>query len=114
MGRANVDVDPRDPVFYQDPYAAYRRWHAQHPRFYWAAYERWCFSSFEDVSKLLRDKRFGRALPDALAQPACPMARSHLGAFDALEQHSLLNLEPPRHTALRRLINRAFVSSKVE
>ncbi len=112
--RPIVAVDPRDPAFFQDPYRYYAQWHRDHSRFYWKAYERWCFSGFNDVSQLLRDKRFGRSFDAAAAAPACPVARAHLASFDALEEHSLLNLEPPRHTALRQLVNRAFVSSKVE
>ncbi len=34
--------------------------------------------------------------------------------FDLTEKHSLLNLEPPAHTRLRMLVNRAFVSRQVE
>ena len=32
--------------------------------FFWEQYGHWCFSSFKDVSALLRDKRFGRAYLD--------------------------------------------------
>ncbi len=109
-----VDVDPRDPDFYQDPYKHYALWHTHHSRFYWSAYKLTCFSSFSDVDRLLRDRRFGRVRPDSLGGGGCPVGREHLSHFDALEEHSLLNLEPPRHTALRKLVNRAFVSSRVE
>ncbi len=45
------------------------------------------------------------------------LARSqalHLQPFDALERHSILELEPPEHTRLRNLVNRAFVSRRIE
>ena len=109
-----VDVNPRDADFYQNPYSYYAQWHKQHARFHWAAYGKTCFASFADVDRILRDRRFGRALPDDLKACACPMRREHLASFDALEEYSLLNLEPPRHSALRKLVNRAFVSSKVD
>ena len=38
----------------------------------------------------------------------------HLAAFAKSEEHSLLALEPPQHTRLRKLVNRAFVSRQVE
>ena len=107
-----IDVDPRDPSFFQDPYAFYARWHTEHPRFYWSAYDRVCFASFSDVDGILRDRRFGRVYSES--ENACPVSREHLQNFDALEEHSLLNLEPPRHTQLRKRVNRAFVSSKIE
>ena len=31
-----------------------------------------------------------------------------------LERHSILELEPPEHTRLRGLVNRAFVSRQIE
>ena len=43
-----------------------------------------------------------------------PEPKAHTAAFDLTEQHSLLNLEPPGHTRLRTLVNRAFVSRHVE
>jgi cytochrome P450 len=38
----------------------------------------------------------------------------HVKPFYDVEQHSLLELEPPDHTRLRTLINRAFVSRQVD
>src|SRR5947209_6601377 len=43
-----------------------------------------------------------------------PPRPPHLANFDALELHSLLELEPPAHTRLRGLVNRAFVSRRIE
>ena len=40
--------------------------------------------------------------------------RSHLEDFDRIEANSMLELEPPAHTRLRTLVNRAFVSRQVE
>ncbi len=39
---------------------------------------------------------------------------AYLAPFLAVESHSLLELEPPEHTRLRNLVNRAFVSRQVE
>jgi cytochrome P450 len=40
--------------------------------------------------------------------------KPHIAAFDQAERYSLLTLEPPDHTRLRTLVNRAFVSRNVE
>jgi unspecific monooxygenase len=77
---------------------------------YWEQYSMWCLLNFDDVNACLRDKRFAR-LPPGTTHNSYP---SHLDAFAATEQFSLLALEPPRHTRLRRLVNRAFVSRQVE
>lgn len=43
-----------------------------------------------------------------------PPPKAHTAAFDLTEKYSLLALEPPAHTRLRTLVNRAFVSRHVE
>ncbi len=111
-----ASVDPRDPVFYQNPYAFYDEVHAQGPAFFWDNYGHWCFSGFKEVSALLRDKRFGRQILHVAtrAELGMPDPKPHLAAFDQTEKYSLLTLEPPAHTRLRTLVNRAFVSRHVE
>ena len=86
------------------------------PTFFWEDYGHWCFAGFEDVSALLRDKRFGRQILHVASreQLGLPEPKPHTAAFDQTEKYSLLNLEPPAHTRLRALVNRAFVSRHVE
>jgi cytochrome P450 len=111
-----ASVDPRDPAFYQNPYAFYDRLHATDPTFYWEEYGHWCFAGYKDVNALLRDKRFGREILHVATREelGMPEPQPHTAAFDLTEKHSLLNLEPPAHTRLRTLVNRAFVSRHVE
>ena len=111
-----LSLDPRDPAFFGDPYSAYARLHASPGPVFWQDYGFWCFAGHAEVAALLRDRRFGRqilhvATRDELGWPPRPV---HLADFDALERHSLLELEPPEHTRLRGLVNRAFVSRQVE
>jgi unspecific monooxygenase len=111
-----ASANPRDPDFYQNPYAFYQRRHATDPAFFWDDYGHWCFASFKDVSALLRDKRFGREILHVASREelGMPQSKPHTADFDLTEKHSLLNLEPPAHTRLRTLVNRAFVSRHVE
>lgn len=111
-----VTLDPCDPSFYQNPYPAYHAIRAAAPVFKWENYGYWCFARHEDVSALLRDRRFGRqilhvASREELGWPETP---ERLRPFYAFEQHSLLELEPPVHTRLRSLINRAFLARQIE
>ena len=115
-GARRVKLSPRDPDFFPDPYPAYREIARATNVFFWEDYGFWCFSGHAEVSALFRDKRFGRQVlhvttREDLGWPARP---DHLGPFDAIERHSLLELEPPEHTRLRGLINRAFVTRQVE
>lgn len=111
-----ASADPRDSAFYQDPYAFYEQRHADNPAFFWEQYGHWCFAGFRQVNALLRDKRFGREILHVTSREALgmPEPKPHSAAFDLTEKHSLLNLEPPAHTRLRTLVNRAFVSRHVE
>lgn len=108
-------LDPHEPAFVQDPYAAYRFLHAQGSSFFWEEYGIWCLGGYDEVNRALRDRRLGRQKPPGAADSiANPGGRNHLAAFDAVEANSLLELEPPVHTRLRTLVNRAFVSRQVE
>ena len=61
------------------------------------------------VNAILKDRRFGREIPDELKRPA----PDHVKPFYDIEAHSMLELEPPRHTRLRRLVFRAFTSRQI-
>jgi unspecific monooxygenase len=111
-----VSLDPRDPVFFNDPYPAYRAIRAATPVFFWEQYGFWCFARHAQVSALLRDRRFGRQILHVTSREKLGWSEppAHLRPFLDVESHSLLELEPPEHTRLRHLINRAFVSRQVE
>jgi cytochrome P450 len=114
--RRSVTLDPCAPQFYQNPYPAYHRLRAEVPVFRWENYGYWCFSRFDDVNALLRDRRFGRQILHVASREELGLAEipPHLKPFYDFEQHSLLELEPPVHTRLRALISRAFLSRQIE
>src|SRR6185312_17377316 len=111
-----ASAKPRDAAFYQDPYAFYSALHLGTPTFLWEDYGHWCFTGFREVNGLLRDKRFGRQITHVMSREELGWAppKAHTAAFDLTEKYSLLALEPPAHTRLRTLVNRAFVSRNVE
>ena len=100
---------PTDPGFVQNPYPFYEAARAHGPFFHWADYRMTCTGNAAAVNAIFRDRRFGREVPAELA-PAIP---DHLRPFYAVEAHSMLELEPPRHTRLRSLVLRAFTSRRV-
>lgn len=111
----SVRLDPHDPSFVQDPYAAYAFLHANARVFFWRDYGFWCAAGHDDVNRMLRDRRLGRERPGGyLAAVSAAGDRAHLADFDRLEAASMLEVEPPVHTRLRTLVNRAFVSRQVE
>ncbi len=111
----HVSLDPHEPAFVQSPYEAYAWLHANSPAFFWKEFGFWCLGGYDMVNGLLRDRRFGRQNPAGIPDSrGLDRDRSHLAAFDAIEANSMLELEPPVHTRLRTLVNRAFVSRQVE
>lgn len=111
-----VSLNARDPAFYSDPNRVYAALHAACPTFYWEEQKQWFFTGYDHVNTLLRDRRFGRQILHIATREELGMAEPspHTRHFDAAEAHSLLELEPPEHTRLRTLVNRAFVSRHVE
>ncbi len=112
----SVQLDPREAQFYSNPYPTYERIREAVPVFKWEQYGHWCFARHDDVNNLLRDRRFGRQILHVATREELGMAepQAHLKAFTDHEQHSLLELEPPVHTRLRGLINRAFLARHIE
>lgn len=112
-GGRRVRADPHAPGFFGDPYALYSAVHADAavraavPAFEWDDYGFWCFAGFGEVSALLRDRRFGRA-------PGLPERTARIANWWETERWSLLAIDPPEHTQLRGLVNRAFLSRQVD
>jgi len=102
--------DPRERVFFDDPWRLYRELHRIGGPLRWEDYDLWCLAGFDAVNGALRDRRFRRLPP--IGHESAPWP-PHLADFALAERHSLLALEPPDHTRLRKLVNRAFVSRQV-
>ena len=99
---------PTDPAFVQDPYPFYDRARAEGDLVYWEDYGLPMAVSHRAVSAILKDRRLGR-------EPLVPLAvPEHLAPFYAVEAHSMLELEPPRHTRLRGLVLRAFTGRRIK
>jgi unspecific monooxygenase len=112
----HLSLDPRDPAFYRDPSASYAAVLAQSPVAYWEELGCWCFFGYDEVNRLLRDRRFGREILHVATREelGLPAPRPHTRHFDEVDAHSMLEREPPVHTRLRALVSRAFVSRRVE
>ena len=102
----SLHQSPTDPAFVQNPYPFYETARKAGPFFHWADYGLTCTGNWAAVNAIFRDRRFGREVPAERA----PVIPDHLRPFYAVEAHSMLELEPPRHTKLRALVIRAFTS----
>ena len=111
-----VGFDPSDPGFLADPYPELNRLRERAPLFYDAGRERWFVTRHEDVRSCLRDRRLGRNFRHVLApeEIGVPPLDPRWQAFWDSERWSLLWLEPPDHTRLRKLVAAAFTPRSVE
>ncbi|HKK98245.1 MAG TPA: cytochrome P450, partial [Marivita sp.] len=106
----HVAQSPTDPDFVQDPYHFYDHIRSLGDLVWWEDYGMPCATSHAAVHALLRDRRFGREIaPEMATDPP-----DHTKPFYAVEAHSMLELEPPRHTRLRGLVLRAFTSRRIK
>lgn len=101
---------PTEPDFVQNPYPFYDAARASGKIGYWQDYKMAAAFSHDAVHLLLRDRRFGREIPAEMASEG----PAHLAPFLAVEAHSMLDAEPPRHTRLRKLVMRAFTSREIK
>jgi unspecific monooxygenase len=111
-----LSLDARNPAFYLDPNRAYAAMHTTSPTFFWEEEKHWYFTAYDQVNAILRDRRFGRQITHVMSREELgwPEPSLHLADFDRSESKSLLSIEPPEHTRLRTLVNRAFVSRNIE
>ena len=114
-------IDPSDPLFVADPYPAYANIREATPVWHPEGDHLWYLTRFADVHVAFRDRRLGttflhRYTPEDLGLASdIPVWRDpRWVAFQAFEQWELLNLEPPIHTRLRRLVTEAFTPRTVE
>lgn len=103
----DLGIDLLSPDFIANPYPYYDLLRQSAPILYDPDWKLWFVSTYTDISTLLRDRRFGRDMEDApKPDPRTP--------FGKLHQNSLMEKEPPDHTRLRGLVNKAFTPGRVE
>lgn len=111
-----LDFDPTDPSLRDDPYPTLNALREATPVLHVERFSRWFVTRYEDVRACLRDRRLGRNfdhVPDREAFAAAPRD-PRLADFYESERWSLLSLEPPDHTRIRKLVAAAFTPRSIE
>ncbi|MFF3886900.1 cytochrome P450 [Streptomyces sp. NPDC001914] len=107
--------DPWDPAFLADPYPAYEELRARGRVHYYEPTNQWLVPHHADVSALLRDRRLGRTYQHRFThEDFGRTAPPEHEPFHVLNDHGMLDLEPPDHTRIRRLVSKAFTPRTVE
>ena len=114
--QADELFDPKSPVFLADPYPVLNELREAAPVLHHEELERWFVTRHAEVRACLRDRRLGRNFrhvgteEEFRAAPLDPLQQ----AFWEVERWSLLWLEPPDHTRIRKLVAAAFTPKSVE
>ena len=112
----NVRFDPWNPDFVAHPYDVYAELRATAPVSFFEPTGQWLIARHADVNALLRDRRLGRSYlhlgthEDFGRQPEPEFQEP----FWRVIRAGMLDVEPPVHTRLRRLVSKAFTPRMVE
>jgi cytochrome P450 len=97
--------DPFSHQLHDDPYSVYRALRDEHPLYYCQARSTWVLSRFDDVWDAVHDSETFSS-----AQGVFP----GMGGYNPDQSLPvMIMMDPPRHTQLRRLVNRAFTRRQV-
>jgi cytochrome P450 len=107
-----VIFNPFEPGFFDDPYRQYAALR-EHDPVHRSPLEVWALFRYDDIVGVLRDSSLSVQVDNAT-----PTARMQMFAEQAPEErergaHSILNVDPPDHTRLRRLVSKAFTPKMV-
>jgi cytochrome P450 len=100
-------LDLADPAVVADPYPAFARARTAAPVQWHDGLALWLAFTHAEANAVLRDRRLGRIWRDR--EPA-----ERFGSFNLIHRNAILEMEPPDHTRLRRLISTAFARGHVE
>ncbi|WP_084958781.1 cytochrome P450 [Thermoactinospora rubra] len=108
--------DPWDPNFVAHPYGVYAELRRERPVSFFEPTGQWLIARYEDVNALLRDRRLGRsylhvATHEEFGREPEPEFQE---PFWRVIRAGMLDVEPPVHTRLRRLVSKAFTPRMVE
>ena len=112
---AHPGLDFYDPAFLADPYPELGRVREATPMFLDEQTGQWMLTRFADVYQTLRDRRLGRVYHHRYAHTELgqPAPDTRWASFRRHERWSLLSLEPPDHTRIRKLVSKVFTSRSV-
>lgn len=99
--------DLADPAFIADPYPHFAAARRRGPMHWDDGLGMWLAVGHAAANAVLRDRRLGRVWTDRVPE-------ERLGAFNLIHRNALLEMEPPDHTRLRRLVAAAFGRGHVE
>jgi cytochrome P450 len=103
-----------DPATLDDPYPVYARLRAEAPAYFSEGWNAWLVTRYDDVLAGFRDPRLSANRAATFAATLPPDVRERLRPIIDNLASWVLFLDPPSHTRLRALLNRAFTPRLAE
>ena len=104
--------NPFAPGFFEDPYPHYAELREQDP-VHRSLIGPWILTRYEDVVPVLRDPTLSVEDRNAVALAVDPEIAAVFEGRDGGDR-AMLNLDPPDHDRLRRLVSKAFTPKMIE
>jgi cytochrome P450 len=95
-------LDPILQVVADDPHDVYRELRENHPVHYIEKRDLWVVSRYEDIQQMIKDPETWTSEHGVLPNPYRP------------DNPTLITIDPPSHTVMRRSVNRAFTPRRIE
>jgi cytochrome P450 len=108
-----IVFNPFEPGFFDDPYPHYAALREQEP-VHRSPLGPWMLTRYEDCVRVLRDPTLSVEDANATPPPMDPEVAALFEGRDERGSRAILNLDPPDHDRLRRLVQKAFTPKTVE
>jgi cytochrome P450 len=107
-------INPFEPGFFDDPYSQYRAVR-EHEPVHHSPIGAWLLLRWDDVNRVLRDQTLSvEERHSAVPRQVDPELQALLDQRGDRVDRSMLNLDPPDHHRLRRLVSKVFTPKMIE
>src|SRR6266545_1452333 len=112
MQAMQYDLD--SPEFLANPYSTFDRMRSNDPIFWSERNKYWILTRYSDITSLIQSELFSSNRIGAHAGRMPNEAREYFRPFFSAVSSWMLMIDPPDHTRLRGLVNKAFTPRVVE
>ena len=109
-----VDYDPRRPEVIADPFPVFQELREQAPLYRSSVLGGWVLTRYDDVKLAISDRRFSAdRMRPFFAQLPVSSQTAYATLRDSISRWAVFH-DPPEHTRLRGLMNKAFTARAIE
>ncbi|MCH8800466.1 MAG: cytochrome P450 [Chloroflexi bacterium] len=109
-----LDIDLNGQEFLSDPYPLYDRVRAENPVHWNESDKHWYITRYVDVMAMLKDPRLSSNRIRALAKTLPEKTQGNITPLVDAISSWMLQSDPPSHTRMRGLVNKAFTPRMIE